>query len=503
MNKNLFLIAFLEGALVMIIELVGAKLIAPYFGSSIVTWTCILCTVVLALAIGYFLGAMLSKANQLDRVLLKILNLSFVVISFIPIIAHYLGGVMNEKSAYMGIITMSLSLLLIPNVLLGTISPILIELLNRRNKTNTAGKNSGRIFSISTFGGIVATLSYGFFIIPEFGLALPLILFCLVAWLIVVFGIFGKEHYQLLSFIPIIFIGAGIFMGTAIINNKNLYHSEGLLGQVTVADITNKWSRKEDRILFVNRMGQTWVNKKTGKSEWHYPEYMKSLASTYPTNSRVLLMGLGGGTIAKALETELNLNLDVVELDVRIKEVAKDYFGYNSSKTKIDDARHYLRRTNKKYDLIIFDVFKGEVAPSYLLTFESFNQAKSNLKSGGSIMINFNGFISGKNGLPLRSVHYTLIKAGYNVRTIFTGGKEKNRNAILMASLGKLNYDNPRHPIFIGGQMRSTSELFSSNEIPKGKALLLSDDKPNLEILNIPASQSWRKDYKETFISHF
>ena len=99
----------------------------------------------------------------------------------------------------------------------------------------------------------------------------------------------------------------------------------------------------KDRLLFVNRIGQTVVNLKTGKSRWSYPDYVTAIASVLPDNSDALILGIGGGTIASRLNRALGLNVDAVEFDARILEVAKRYFGLSKAVNPIiDDARHYL-----------------------------------------------------------------------------------------------------------------------------------------------------------------
>ena len=497
MKNKFLLIAFIEGAFVMALELIGARLIAPFFGSSIVTWTVILSIVVFSLAIGYFLGGILSKYQKLEHKLFLILNATFLIIAILPYISKLMGGVLNESSIYVGVFAMGLALLLVPNILFGSVSPIIIELFNRNEEKNTVGNSAGKIYAISTVGGIIATYLFGFFIIPAFGLNKPLILTSLLAW-IILFVLYIR-YFQWYYILPLVVFVSAFFLIKETKRANSKYYSEGLLGQILVEDIPSQTDNSEDRILFVNKMGQTWVDKYKGFSKWNYPYYINFYASIYPQNSKVLLLGLGGGTIAKNLESKLGLEVESIELDARIKHVANKYFGYNTQNTKIDDARHYLRYTKKSYDIIIFDVFKGEVAPSYVLTRETFEQLKTNLKPNGMVLINFNGFISGETGIPARSVYATLNSCGYKVNSIFTPGAENERNILFIASLDSINFSANRSSFYFEGEYKTTTGLFTDYDFSKEKAYILTDDKPNLEILNLNAAQSWRKDYSQIF----
>ena len=119
---------------------------------------------------------------------------------------------------------------------------------------------------------------------------------------------------------------------------------------------------------------------------------VSTICSSKPAGSDVLLLGFGGGSVANEL-TRLDLKVDAVEIDKRMYQIAKDYFKFNPKNTNfiVDDARHYLKTAKKKYDVIIFDMIKGEVQPPYALTRESFSEGLKLLKPGGQLLVNFQG----------------------------------------------------------------------------------------------------------------
>jgi len=87
---------------------------------------------------------------------------------------------------------------------------------------------------------------------------------------------------------------------------------------------------------------------------------------------KALLLGMGGGTVYKQL-TNNGYTVDIVEIDARIEKLAKKYFFIDENvDVIIDDARHYIRTANKKYDVIIYDLYNSETPPVHLMTKEAF-----------------------------------------------------------------------------------------------------------------------------------
>ncbi len=102
--------------------------------------------------------------------------------------------------------------------------------------------------------------------------------------------------------------------------------------------------------------------------------------------------------------------------------------------------RHYLEESQKKYDVILFDVYRGESPPPHVFTLESLTKTKSLLKEDGLIIVNFNGFLEGKTGRAARSIYKTLLAAGLETRILPTPGAEASRNILFVASRKKQDF---------------------------------------------------------------
>lgn len=503
----LLALAFTEGAAVMIAELVGAKMLAPLYGSSLYVWGAVIGITLISLTSGYYLGGLLSYRRRRREIVYWFMLTAGLLIVLMPILAHHLMSTLGDMDTVPAILLLTSIYLLPPLLLLGATPPLIISIL--AGEVDEAGNTAGTVYAVSTVGGILATFGAGFWLIPDFGLTRTAIAGGIGLSILPLILLLGRRHWPALAYPALLIFAllprgpAGEHAGVDI-----LYQSEGLLGQLKVIDISfvspDRSLRRTDRVLFVNRTGQTWINRDSGEPMWDYVKYLQSAASLLPTGSRALLLGLGGGIVAKKMQ-ELGYTVDSVELDERIAKIARDYFGLQlNGELVVDDGRHFLRRTDRRYDLIVFDVFQAEVPPAHMLTLETFKDLQRLLNPGGFILLNYSGFITGSAGLGARSIYRTLLEAGYRVELLPTGAQEDTRNNLFIVTRGDVDFAHPRAPIVIGGRPRPLSDFFMDPaQIDVEDALVLRDNKPILEKLNIEAASIWRKSYYRHFTKPF
>ena len=498
-RRSIYLFAVLEGATVMAVELLAARMIAPYFGSSLYVWGTVIGFTLLALAIGYFAGGVIADKYSSPDTLLWVLLTASVFLMLMHVSSPLLTIAFANISSGVALILVSMALILPPLLFMGMVPTFLIRKVS--TSADSAGSSTGLVYAISSASGIVALPVFGFFIIPRYGLTLPSIVTGVAVGLIPFAKLVARKKYASLWFVPFV-----LFYFWAIKTQQPgkavdvQYYSEGLLGQLLVADVSNYRDQKlNDRFLFVNRIGQTRVDKETFKPKWNYVYYAYSLCSKLPEKSDGLILGLGGGTLANLFQNGLGFNVDAVELDQRIAEVARQYFALSGRVNVIvDDARHYLEETQKKYDLILFDVYRGESPAPHVFTLESLRKTKSLLKEDGLIVVNFNGYLEGKIGMPARSIYKTLVASGLEARILPTAGAEANRNILFVASMKKQDFHTVRSPLSLNAKQADIETLFHDpQQVGLNDAVVLTDDKPILELLNIRAGNAWRKGYTE------
>lgn len=491
-NRLLLGLSFLEGGSLMATELMSARMLAPYFGSSLFVWATVLAITLGGLTIGYFLGGSISQHDRRDKILLLTLLYCGILIMLMPFIAQWVLNFAHLLSFTDAVITGGLVIILPPVIGMGMVSPLVVA--NLDNSAESSGKRAGLVYAISTTGGIVFTFLFGFFVIPRFGLILPCIATGFALGCIPAFLIFKNGWKKPGVFLLAVVFSLGYHSWQTRIRNEIievLYQKEGLLGQVLVADIPvlHHDSVQYERTLFVNRIIQTSYNTKNKKYNDHaYFNVTGDVLSMFPKESDMLLLGLGGGVLAQDAVSR-GMHVDAVELDERIIEVSRKFFGLGDEVQVIqDDARHYINRTEKQYDLIIFDLFRGEETPAHVFTAESISKTRELLKPGGLVLINSNGYYRNDIGKGNRSLYKTIRAMGMFTELYTTDSLEEKSNMIYLFSNSMDTFED-RVPDYI------RDKFIPSDSIDVKDAIILTDRRPVLDYLNEDATKVWRMGY--------
>jgi spermidine synthase len=504
MVKKLFVLSFIEGACVMALELIAAKLIAPYFGTSVVVWAAVLAMTLVALTIGYYLGGYFSSKDASVSTLVKITGLGAILLIIMP----YIAGAVLPKMIYYNIVTGVIlgliTFMVVPLILMGMVSPLIIHLIDKEIKT--AGQSAGTIYAVSTLGGILATFSVGLYLMGSIGLKMSSLLFgiLLIAGSFLVF--FQKKRVGETLFLLLVACSLVSFTQKERLKTTNkyreLYVNNGILGEVKVMEIfyqAGVEGFKKARALVVNNTHQSMMSMEDPQvSYFHHVPLFGAIFSALKPKQKVLLLGLGGGDLYKLLIRK-GLDVEVVEIDGRVVDLAKKYFYIPENiNVHIDDARHFILTHDQKYDAIIFDTFLGETPPTHLITKESLQEVEKNLNPNGFVAINFYGFLQGEAGLGAKSILKTLKDHGFYVNAVTTPEPmEENRNMVMLGSRQKIDWSILTHfePIF--DTVKLSQRLVPNLNFDEG--ILLVDDKPNLDHLYLPAALKWRQSYIEYY----
>ncbi len=126
----------------------------------------------------------------------------------------------------------------------------------------------------------------------------------------------------------------------------------------------------------VNNSVQSVITKSnvTAQSLYDYVHVISAFSSMRTNGSKVLLMGMAGGSLVYEF-SQYDFQIDIVDIDSRMKKIAEKYFyltpdSYNFYE---DDARHFIWKTKKKYDLIIILTLRRNIKKTSILTFQIVN----------------------------------------------------------------------------------------------------------------------------------
>lgn len=505
----LLAISFIEGGSVMVVELLGAKIIAPYYGTSLYVWSSVLGVTLGALALGYFLGGQISRKYPGEKNLFIVLLLGGFFTAIAPLIAPKILLLTATLGVRLGSLVSVLLYLLVPITCLGSVSPIIIQLINKNQEE--AGKSAGTVYAISTVGGILATFLTGFYLIPTIGIKITAFTTGgLLGTIAACYFLISKNKRFLFIFI-IMILAVVSLRPTEKTSYKfqKVYSSTGVLGEWTVLDVGPWWIQDKSQIkrtLLLNGIDQTYTQIGSSPlSLWLYPHKIAAYASMKPEGSKALLLGMGGGSIAFEL-LALGMDLDIVEIDERINFIAQEYFNYvpKSSNLYIDDARHFIRMTKEKYDIVVIDLLLGEVQPTHVFSVEGFEDLKNVLNDDAFIIINIQGNIyDPKYAMGPRSIYKTLLEVGFNVNYFSRPiSKEEGlslaNDIFLIASLQEQDYrtmmQDLRYNKWFPYANFYYKDLIIEKQLDLSEALVLVDDQPKLELLNASNTLHWRKE---------
>ena len=167
---HIYLLAWWSGFFVMAIELLGGRVLAPYFGGSIYVWGAIITVFMLALSIGYLVGGRLSTMHPtLERLGLLLVAAALACLPTVWVgttLLESIFGTLNDPRY--GSLCGAALLFFLPTAISGAVSPYAIRLLVSQLKDS--GKSAGGLYFVSTFGSAAGTIITSFYLVLWFDL---------------------------------------------------------------------------------------------------------------------------------------------------------------------------------------------------------------------------------------------------------------------------------------------------------------------------------------------
>ena len=209
---------------------------------------------------------------------------------------------------------------------------------------------------------------------------------------------------------------------------KLLYNDIDSLGLLTVADDLNT----QKRSLLVDHISRTFMHIPTGRSQWKYTHRIALYSSFKPIGSKVLVLGLGGGLLCNEF-LNLGFEVDAVEPDRRLESIAKKHFGMlNEVRVINDNPRNYIKNSNKKYDVIVFNVSAINIQPNDLYTIECFEDIQKIMNNDGVIFLHYQNVLSGEYAIKIKSIGRTLMESGLYTKLINTQPDYDNTSELIL-----------------------------------------------------------------------
>src|SRR5581483_8959452 len=175
------LTVFAAGLASLGVELAASRLLAPFFGTSLLIWANLIGVILIYLSVGYWLGGKWADRSPHLRTLFLIIAVAGVAIGIIPYIAAPALALaipaLQQFNAELGLVSFLAVIVLfaVPVTLLGCVPPFALRLAARDVKT--VGATGGGLYALSTIGSIVGIYLAVFWLIPTFGTRLTFVTF--------------------------------------------------------------------------------------------------------------------------------------------------------------------------------------------------------------------------------------------------------------------------------------------------------------------------------------
>jgi spermidine synthase len=395
---------FLSSAGALVIEIVAGRMIAPYVGMSLYTWTAIISVVLAGLSVGHWLGGLLSEADAATahaRAAVLLAGAALSVAACLPLIRIVSPWMLSQDVSQVGaIVGLTSALFFLPSLFLGTVSPILTRLA-LVGRMEAPGPRIGIMFAAGALGSILGTLSAGYLFISWIGTSGTVLsvcgLFALMAGCFLLVARPGRVRAGLTTSF-LVLAGGGIFIwADALDALASPCRVESDYYCIRVEDLGTQTDRAS-RVMVLDHLGH-------GINDRDEPRF---LHSSYLVLADLLVrhrlrpeegfsaffIGGGANTLPRAWQAAFpGARLHVSEVDPSVTRVAREAMWFEPGPhTKMDhrDSRVVLAGMppNRLYDVIVGDAFHDISVPEHLTTVEFARLVRAHLAETGFYTLN-------------------------------------------------------------------------------------------------------------------
>ena len=389
----------------LVVEIVAGRMIAPYLGMSLYTWTAIISVVLAGFSVGHWVGGLWAEkptATALRRVAWSLLAAGFSTAASLIIIRTVVPVLIAQGwSSVPTVLAVTLVLFFLPSLFVGIPSPVLTKLAVDASTPGRAGRTIGAFFAVGAVGSIIGTLAAGFIFIAWLGTTKTLLLVAL-AYLVMGLVLFFDKRADgpKGAIVPALAVVLGGVVSAGLGNHVQAFTEPCRIGSsyycIRTVDVSREYGT-EARLMVLDHLGHgVNVKDEPGKLVSPYVELQDTLARIHSGRHspfRVFFIGGGTYTLPRAwAAARPDAQVTVAEIDPEVTRIAETEFWLGRSDriaTMPEDARTALQKfAPDRFDVIIGDAFHDIVIPAHLVTHEFFVLVRSRLKPNGIYLMN-------------------------------------------------------------------------------------------------------------------
>lgn len=395
---------FICGAVVMIYEIIGSRIVAPYIGTSVYVWTSLIGVILASLSLGYWLGGRIADRKPDVKVLASVIFVAAGLVSLTILVKDVVLSAVGSMQVGLELRSLFASLFLFApaSVALGFVSPYAVRL--KSVSLEESGKTVGRLYALSTVGSIVGTFAAGFFLIPFVGSVRTLYLIAaslfLVSLLLAPFA-FTRANF---SAVVLFIFGVTSSEATAVLVGRanDLHDIDTEYSRIQVFQTTDVKTGRPMRALATDPFSvQSAIYLDGDDLALRYTRFYHLVKTFHPDLRRSLMIGGAGYTFPQEyLRAYPNATIDVVEIDPGVTRIATEYFRLvPTDRMSIihEDGRLFLNRSvGDQYDAVFMDAFGSLFSvPFHLTTIEAVRNVDRVLNDDGIVIFNLGSALRG------------------------------------------------------------------------------------------------------------
>ncbi len=443
----------------MIFEIIGSRILSPFIGASTYIWTSLIGIILAALSLGYWLGGRLADKKPEVRILATAIFAAGACVSATILLKDIVLSAIATTAMMIELKAVVASLLLFApaSVCLGFVTPFAVRLATV--SVDQTGSTVGRLYALSTIGSIVGTFAAGFLLIPFVGSVRTLYLIAgsliALSLLLVPLAISRGGIATVLLFI----LGIAASEGNAYLQwqNSRVLDIDTEYSRVQIFETKDPKTGKPIRALATDPyFVQSAMFLDSDDLVLEYSRFYHLIAHYKPDFKKTLIIGGAGYSFPKDyLRTYPQAEIDVVEIDPGMTQIARDHFRLTDDpRMRIfhDDGRMFINQApSESYDAILMDAFGSLFSvPTHLTTVEAVREFHRLLKPDGVLIFNLGGAITGPASGFLQAELATYRAVFPNVVLFKVNPEypdEKLQNLIIAASRSALPGPPPPKPI--------------------------------------------------------
>lgn len=439
----LAVICFLAGASVMVIEITAYRLLAPFYGNSVFTWTALIGVILISFSAGGYLGGYLAEKKSEFSLLGWLLGAAAVLTMLVPAIFAAMAPSFANSGLIAGPLMISVVLFILPGIMLGAISPASVRLYSLLGHDAHVGFAAGIISMLGSLGSFAGTMLSGFYLLSNFGVKSIFVGTGVV--LLVLAGVaFLLARRPPSTTIPVWVAGAmGILLGlstTEPIMANLLYEHNSFYHRIQVLE--QGAEPNTHRYLHLDSTLEGGMRVRDGGIVLGYQEFwqLPTMKADFEVK-RALFIGAGAFGMPEQMSRKYpNAIIDVCEIDPHVIEVGHKYFKlseFPNVKAHAGDARQFLRQhTGEKYDFVFGDAYNGiRQIPVHLASKEFFQLVRDQLTPKGIFLMNVISAVQGPRSELLGGMMTTLRDVFPQIELFAVGGRsDLPQNCMLLGT---------------------------------------------------------------------